>query len=189
MSHPLPYPASRYMSAKLQPCLIRARLAIKRALCNMHTHCSDYVSSLEIMGAGEFCWAPWVTCQKCTKFHLHSILPRLQQLSAFSSLAKPFIASALSHENPLASIKTCINFWRPQNDGWSSPGELESLTDLTSSEERGRGNERETETYNIIFQKGVWFHPAGIWKGVRERAPGILYVNFPLYEKISTRKE
>lgn len=105
MSHPLPYPASRYMSAKLQPWLIRARLAIKRALCNMHTHCSDYVSGLEIVGAGEFCWAPWVTCQKCTKFHLHSILPRLQQLSVFSSLAKAFIASALSHETPLHQLR------------------------------------------------------------------------------------
>lgn len=113
----------------------------------------------------------------------------LFQLSVFSLLAKPFIASVFSHENPLALIKTCIDVWRPRNDGWSSPGELESWTDLTSSEERGRVNERERETYNVIFQKGVWFHPAGIWKGERERAPGILYVNFPLHEKISTRKD
>lgn len=112
----------------------------------------------------------------------------LLQLSVFSRSTKPFIASAFPHENPLALIKTCIDVWRPQHDSWSSPGELESWTDLTSSEERGRENEKARGTYNVIFQKGVWFHPAGIWKGEGESSRDPLYKLSTVWKNINEER-
>lgn len=74
-------------------------------------------------------------------------LSYLFQPPVFSLLATLFIASAFSHETPssplpFALIKTCVDVWRPRDDGWSSPGELESWTEPTSSGGK-KGGERE----------------------------------------------
>lgn len=64
---------------------------------------------------------------------------------------------------------------------------------IWQAQRKEREEEREREgDLECNFQKGVWFHPAGIWKGERkagsrDKAP--LCINFPLYEKLSTRKK
>lgn len=85
------------------------------------------------------------SAKNASSIRLHTLLP-VPASCIFSLGNSLYCLSLLPWKPPpplpFALIKTCVDVWRPRDDGWSSPGELESWTEPTSSGgKKGGGRE------------------------------------------------